>query len=73
MCYGLLELIYCGNVLEDEKTIVASGVQPGSTLHALMKKPKGPVIFIVLITVLIIIYDVRCEYPIFLYDWILKN
>ncbi|CAH1396721.1 unnamed protein product [Nezara viridula] len=35
-----LELVYCGNILEDDSTLTACGLKPGVMLHVLKKKPK---------------------------------
>uniref|UniRef100_A0A1B6DYT1 Ubiquitin-like protein 7 n=1 Tax=Clastoptera arizonana TaxID=38151 RepID=A0A1B6DYT1_9HEMI len=35
-----LELVYCGNILDDEATLTSSGLQPGVMVHVLQKKEK---------------------------------
>ncbi|PSN33669.1 hypothetical protein C0J52_21787 [Blattella germanica] len=37
-----LELIYCGNILDDESILQACGVKPGVMVHVLKKKEKDP-------------------------------
>lgn len=35
-----LELVYCGNILDDEATLHSSGIKPGVMVHVLKKKAK---------------------------------
>ncbi|XP_047003476.1 ubiquitin-like protein 7 [Schistocerca americana] len=37
---SFLELVYCGNILEDEATLRASGLKSDSTVHVLKKREK---------------------------------
>lgn len=39
-----LELIYCGNILDDDATLTSCGIKPGVMIHVLKKKePETPV------------------------------
>jgi len=35
------ELIYCGNILEDDSTLRSCGLKSGVMVHVLKKKEKG--------------------------------
>jgi hypothetical protein len=35
------ELIYCGNILEDDSTLKSCGLKSGVMVHVLKKKEKG--------------------------------
>ncbi|BES88267.1 Ubiquitin-like 7 (Bone marrow stromal cell-derived) [Nesidiocoris tenuis] len=37
-----LELVYCGNILDDESTLRSSGIKAGVMIHVLKKKEKVP-------------------------------
>jgi hypothetical protein len=35
------ELVYCGNILDDDSTLKSCGLKPGVMVHVLKKKEKG--------------------------------
>lgn len=38
---GFAELVYCGNILDDDSTLKSCGLKSGVMVHVLKKKQKG--------------------------------